>query len=178
MLKNKPGFTLIELLAVVLIIATLTSVALPKYRRTIERAAATEALVNLRSIFAAAKRYKAGTSTAPTQLKGLDISLFDASSDESSTFTMGRFTYTFDNTNDRVSACRNDGNYCFHFYYKRTYTCTPEDGEDSITRTNEKDALFCEQTGAGKYDWMCGTLGACDLTPDATNDYEKEYTIE
>ena len=41
-MKNN-GFTLIEMLAVVLIIAMLVSVALPKYKRSVVRAEAMEA---------------------------------------------------------------------------------------------------------------------------------------
>ena len=144
MLKNKVGFTLVELLAVVLIIGVLTSVALPKYRRTIERAASTEALVNLRSLFESGKRFKAATSTPPTRLKGLDISFFDASSEETNPFTMGKYEYTFE-TND-IKACRVNGNYCFYMYYNHP--------------TQGKDALTCKITATeGKYDWLCEALG-------------------
>lgn len=144
MLKNKVGFTLVELLAVVLIIGVLTSVALPKYRRTIERAAAVEALVNLRSLFESAKRFKAATSTAPTRLKGLDISFFDASSDQTNPFTMGKYEYEFQ-TND-IKVCRLNGNYCFYMYYNHA--------------SKGKDALTCKITSAGgKYDWLCEALG-------------------
>lgn len=153
MFKKKLGFTLIELLAVVLIIGVLTSVALPKYRRTIERAASTEALVNLRSIFESAKRYKATNSVAPTKLKGLDISFFDASSEETATFTIGKYSYTFE-TND-VKSCRVNGNYCFYMYYNHA--------------TKGRDALTCKLTSAGgKYDWLCEALGDENL---GSNEY-------
>ena len=146
MMKTKFGFTLIELLAVVLIISILTSIAVPKYRRTVERAAATEALINVRSIFESAKRYKAATSIAPTKLKGLDISFYEASSEETSEFTIGNYTYTLAAT--YVKSCH--ANYCFYMYYNH--------------RTNGKDALTCkiEQTG-GKYDWMCESVGDEDM---------------
>ncbi len=47
---NKQGFTLIEVLTVVLIIGTLTAVALPKYVRAIERSRATEAMAIVKAI--------------------------------------------------------------------------------------------------------------------------------
>ena len=57
-MKNN-GFTLIEMLAVVLIIAMLVSVALPKYKRSVVRAEAMEALTNLRTLQDSALRAKA-----------------------------------------------------------------------------------------------------------------------
>ena len=156
MLKKKLGFTLIEILAVVLIIGILTSVALPKYRRTIERAASTEALINLRSLFDSAKRYRAATSEVPVRLRGLDISFFNASSQDASSFTMGKYIYTFDLSG--VHACRIDGNYCFYFYYSHA--------------TLGNDALTCKLTSTGgKYDWLCELLGGTSL---GNNEYEIE----
>ena len=52
---TKSGFTLIELLAVVLIIAILTSIAVPQYRRSVQRAQAMEMMTNLRTLFDSAK---------------------------------------------------------------------------------------------------------------------------
>ncbi len=47
---NKQGFTLTEVLTVVLIIGVLTSIALPKYMRSVERARATEAMSAIKAI--------------------------------------------------------------------------------------------------------------------------------
>lgn len=52
----KKGFTLVELLAVVLIMAILTAIALPQYRRSVERARVAEALQMLPAIFDARER--------------------------------------------------------------------------------------------------------------------------
>lgn len=148
MLKKKLGFTLMELLAVVLIISMLTSIALPKYQRTVERAASTEALVNLRSLFASAKRFRAANSQAPQRLRGLDVSFFDASTQEGD-FALGKYDYTF--SPDSISACRRTGNYCFVMYYNH-----PALG---------RDALTCLLSPAGgKYDWLCEALGEEDAS--------------
>ena len=53
----KKGFTLIELLVVVLIIAVLSSMALPKYTKAVEKARATEALVQMDALTQAIDSY-------------------------------------------------------------------------------------------------------------------------
>lgn len=55
----KKGFTLIEVLTVVLIIAVLTAVATPQYRRVVERSYATEAISMLRSLYDSSERLAA-----------------------------------------------------------------------------------------------------------------------
>ncbi len=54
---KQAGFTLIELLVVVIIISTLTSIALPQYRKTMDRAKAAEAMQMLPAIFEARERW-------------------------------------------------------------------------------------------------------------------------
>ena len=145
--KHKLGFTLIEILSVVLIVAMLTAVALPQYRKSIRRAEAMEALVNVRTIFDSAKRYKVANSEAPLRLRGLDVEFFDASNMDNSEFTIGKFTYKFDNTG--VQACRiNDGGYCLHFYYKY------ENGT-----MKDRDVLVCEVVDSNAIgEWLCNSL--------------------
>ncbi len=52
----KKGFTLIELLTVVLIIAILSGVALPQYRKVVEKARVSEAQSMLRTIYDSSER--------------------------------------------------------------------------------------------------------------------------
>ena len=52
----RKGFTLIELLTVVLIIAVLTAVALPQYRRVVRRSEVMEAVSMLRSLYDSSER--------------------------------------------------------------------------------------------------------------------------
>lgn len=86
----KKGFTLIEMLTVVLIVAALTAVAVPQYRRSVERARMSEAVQMLPAIYDAVDRYYAarpvteedilaegamepGTSTGGTAAGGVNL---------------------------------------------------------------------------------------------------------
>ena len=53
----KKGFTLIELLVVVLIIGILSSIALPRYQRAVEKARATEAVTQMAALTQAIDRF-------------------------------------------------------------------------------------------------------------------------
>lgn len=64
---NKKAFTLIELMVVVLIIAILASVAVPQYMTAVERARATEALVNLKAYADSLNRYYGQRERYPAQ---------------------------------------------------------------------------------------------------------------
>lgn len=52
------GFTLIELLVVVMIVAILTSIAMPQYRKAMDRAKASEATEMLPALFEARERWR------------------------------------------------------------------------------------------------------------------------
>ena len=54
---SKKGFTLIELLVVVIVVGVLTSVALPQYRKSMDRAKAAEAQEILPALFEARERW-------------------------------------------------------------------------------------------------------------------------
>lgn len=157
--RYQSGFTLVELLAVVLIIAILTSVALPQYRRSVLRAEAMEALVNLKTIFDSAKRYRSANSEAPSKLNGLDVSFFDADTPNDSAFNIGKFRYSF--ATNGVTACRLNGagaatgTYCLNMYYNF-----------NLGGNKYKDLLLCYGNGA-KYAWVCESLKTDEL-PDGT----------
>lgn len=148
-MNNKRGFTLIELLSVVMILAILTAIALPQYRRAIQRTEAADALINLKTIFDASKRYYAYHSSWPTQLKELDVKFLDASE----TGEVGEFKYIL-NTNQTVSACRLIGNstentYCLTAYYKKN---------------NMRDVYTCQDNSGGKYTALCDSLCSADYS--------------
>ncbi len=78
----KKGFTLIELLVVVLIIGILSSIALPQYNRAVERARATEAVVQIDALTQALDRFVLANGfinkSSSELLKSLDIELSDS----------------------------------------------------------------------------------------------------
>lgn len=61
---NKKGFTLVELLAVVLIVAILSGVALPQYRKVVEKARLSEAESMMRTIYDPANAWRGSLATA------------------------------------------------------------------------------------------------------------------
>ncbi len=73
----KKGFTLIELLVVVLIIAILAAIALPQYRKSVEKTVIAEAVENLRSIAQANQRYymAVGAYAGANDIDSLDITI-------------------------------------------------------------------------------------------------------
>lgn len=75
-MKNR-AFTLIELLVVVLIIGILSAIALPQYRKAVEKARAAEGLLKLRTVGEAMERYYLANGNYPSMndLNSLDVSV-------------------------------------------------------------------------------------------------------
>lgn len=70
---NKQGFTLIELLVVILIIGILAAVALPQYRRAIDKSKSVEAVLTSKNILDAAVIYSTVYRECPSSMRDLDI---------------------------------------------------------------------------------------------------------
>ena len=71
----KQGFTLIELLVVVLIIGILASVALPQYKKAVEKSRATQALTLLKSVAQAEEAFFMANNHYTNSLDELDIKI-------------------------------------------------------------------------------------------------------
>lgn len=113
---NNKGFTLIELLVVVLLIGILSSVALPSYTKSIEKARLSEALVNAKAILDSSHRYlemepsQVGQSFNKTKIS--DVALNGGSWDNASTgtvYTTKMFVYTLGKLKDSESSCTGSG---------------------------------------------------------------------
>lgn len=76
-MNRQKGFTLIELLVVVLIIGILSAIALPQYRKSVERAKMAEAAINLRAIANANQVYYMtnGVYATADEIEKLDVQI-------------------------------------------------------------------------------------------------------
>ena len=123
-MKNKQGFTLVEMLAVVIIIGILTAIALPQYRRAIQKAKATEALVMLRTINDSAERLAAlagyrdfarMAAAVPARATFPNMDMFDSNTlacrVEDQTLTCASYTYSLNRGGSFAFATKNNAPY-------------------------------------------------------------------
>ena len=90
-MKDKKGFTLLELLVVVLIIGILAAIALPQYRKAVEKSKVAEALVNIKNIEDSINRLLlAETVDEINSLEQLDIEFPEV---ENGVYVSQNFTY-------------------------------------------------------------------------------------
>lgn len=158
---TKQGFTLIELLVVILMIGILSSIALPKYTHSIQRARAAEGLVQGKILYEAALRFQSQNNQVPTKLEQLDIT-FQGSTGSSNTFTKGNFTYKLPPTTvsadaDHVKATNTKEGYELRFFFPTrdangVYApvgCCPGDNADA--------------------QWLCNNIGKPHTYESVTN---------
>lgn len=97
MQKRKAGFTLIELLVVVLIIGILAAIALPQYKKAVEKSRATEAIQIMKNLHDAFVVYRMSTGISNTSrnvIDDLDISLDNLRENSSSEKCSKYFCYS------------------------------------------------------------------------------------
>ena len=115
--NKKKGFTLIEILVVVLIIGTLSAIAVPSYMRSVERSRAVGPMANLTAIAKAQNSHKLATSHYTDNITNLDISLRDEESEDvaaGNTFENENFTYKVygDDVGVATATRKTDGSPC------------------------------------------------------------------
>ena len=154
-MNKKYGFTLIELLTVVVILGILTSIALPQYRKAIQRAEAANMLSSLKTVFDSAKRYYSSSGTWPSTLSGLDTTI---QLNPGSTNQSGEYQFSFNTTYRSISVCKlNDSNACtysFMAYYKHP------------NLDEERDVYTCNPGNSTKFQSLCESFGS---RKDGTN---------
>ena len=110
---NKKGFTLIEIMVVVFIIAIIAAIALPFYRKAVERSKAAEALQILASVASSMERARMANGEYPETLADLDITVRDSGGNivtgDSWQSRWFFFQSIIDGDNSRIEATRLDG---------------------------------------------------------------------
>lgn len=109
------GFTLIELLVVVLIIGVLTSIALPQYELVVEKARASEAMINAKAIVDACQRHiqEFPNDTCDNRSKIADVQLKGGSWNDAGTcFKTKKFVYDLGSTGGNLYVGRSDSPNC------------------------------------------------------------------
>jgi prepilin-type N-terminal cleavage/methylation domain-containing protein len=89
--RRRTGFTLVELIVVMTVVAILSTIAVPSFRRTLERAKTDYAGANLESIWKAQQLFWLDTRTYATSLEQLAAS---GLIDPGLLATQSDFTYT------------------------------------------------------------------------------------
>lgn len=112
--RNKQGFTLMEMMVVILIIAVLTTIAMPVYRVAVEKARATQGITSLTQIAKAQKTYNAKRGEYADNMLGLSLEMKDSegSNVTGAEFSDQYFDYKiFGDEFERARATRNTGEY-------------------------------------------------------------------
>ena len=151
-MKNKNGFTLVELLVVVLIIGVLSAIAIPQYFKVVAKTQTSEALVVLKNIVDAQRRYFILHDNYARNFASLDLSFIDQNGNRitGSEYSTKNFTYTLitePNTGDITSA---------------EVVATPINSQVACTINYQfvpNRVITCMDNLSGKGDGLCTSLG-------------------
>ena len=134
---NKNGFTLIEILIVVLIIGLLTSIAVPGYKKAVEKSKVADALTTMSAVAKSEHGFYLAKNTYTKDFADLDIALIDKDGNKAEDSSFETVNYTFTLQNKSVKATRANGEYALYKLY-----------EDNDIYCLPQDHYICQQ-----YDW-------------------------
>lgn len=133
--NKKKGFTLVELLVVILIIGVVAGISLPMYFSAVEKTRATESLTLLGTIAKAQQRYKTERDRYSTDIRELDLTLKDYSTDEDAIgneFDSEYFNYTLlEPSLAKAKATRKNDDYSLYIDYKTNEITCKAASEDN-----------------------------------------------
>ena len=141
---NKTGFTLIELLIVVLIIGVLTAVALPGYRKAVERSRVTDALTTMQAVAKSEHGWYLTNNDYTKDFANLDIDLIDENGEKAEGESYDTVNYTFTLQDNSIMAQRSNNEYTLYKMY-----------EDPNIYCLPQDHYICEQFGWGVNRALC-----------------------
>ncbi len=133
---NAKGFTLLELLVVVLIIGLLTSIAVPGYRKAVEKSKVADALTTMQAVAKSEHGWYLTNNSYTDDFANLDITLIDKDGVKAKDESFESANYTFNLYDDYIEAVRNNNEYSlFKFYEQGDVYCLPQ--EHYICQLNE-----------------------------------------
>ncbi len=120
------GFTLIELLVVVMIIGILSAVALPMYRKAVEKSRVADALTTMQAVAKSEHGWYLTNNDYTKDFSDLDIDLVDANGNKADNASFANALYTYELLDTGIIADRNNGEYTLYKDYESSQIlCTP-----------------------------------------------------
>ena len=195
--RNKKGFTLVELLTVMFVVGAIAAVALPSYKRAVEKSRAAQGIATLESIAKAQMNHNVLRGNFSPTFNGLPIELRDNESAvvTGSEFSDNYFQFTLSDTDSIAVAKRQNGEYelsvdyvtgrlycspatnsvCMRFGLEERDASVGQGGMGGSTTTPEiSDGRVCE--GGYCYDYKDGQQVAYCVADSSGKDCIKDGT--